>query len=42
MFSTKSMTTNNTYTKPTRITFSIKNFTGGLNNVVSPSRISDS
>lgn len=42
MFNTKSMTTNNTYTKPTRITFSIKNFTGGLNNVVSPSRISDS
>ena len=42
MFSTKSMTTNNTHTKPTRITFSIKNFTGGLNNVVSPSRISDS
>lgn len=42
MFNTKSMTTNNTYSTPKRITFAIKNFTGGLNNVMSPNRISDS
>lgn len=42
MFSTKSMLTNTKYSTPQRITFSIKNFTGGLNNVVSPNRISDS
>lgn len=42
MFNTKSMLTNTKYSTPQRITFAIKNFTGGLNNVMSPNRISDS
>ena len=41
MFNNKSYMTNNTFTTPTRVTFTVKNFTGGLNNVMSENRLSD-
>ena len=43
MFNSKSyMRSSAKYTQPQRITFSVKNFTGGLNNTSVPSRLSDS
>ena len=41
MFSSKSYTTNNTFSTPQRITFTVKNFSGGLNNTTSPARLND-
>ena len=41
MFNSKSYGTNNTFTTPQRITFTVNNFTGGLNNTSSPSRLND-
>ena len=39
MFGSKS--SKKTYTAPQRTTFTVKNFTGGLNNTTSPSRLAD-
>ena len=41
MFNTKSFISNTTYTTPERTTFTVKDFTGGLNNVMSEARLSD-
>ena len=41
MFNSKSYTTNNTFTTPQRTTFTVKNFSGGLNNTTSPARLND-
>ena len=41
MFNTKSFISNTTYTTPERITFTVKDFTGGLNNVMSENRLKD-
>ena len=41
MFNSKSYLRNSTYTTPQRVTFTVKDFTGGLNNVMSESRLKD-
>ena len=41
MFNSKSFITTTKYTSPERITFTIKDFTGGLNNVMSENRLKD-
>ena len=41
MFNSKSYLRNSTYTTPQRVTFTVKDFTGGLNNVMSEGRLKD-
>ena len=42
MFNSKSFINNSSVpSSPQRITFTVKNFTGGLNNTSSPSRLND-